>query len=75
MAEVMSVLRPYGFPVAPTPIRMRGAYQQGVGEGRTAQELEPGGAAACEVAQLWTYVEELLWPAVDVEEPLYAYSA
>lgn len=75
MAEVLTALRPYGFPVAPTPIRMRNTYQQGVGEGRTAQELEPGGAAACEVGQLWSYVEGLLWPAVEAEEPLYAFSA
>ncbi|HYG28297.1 MAG TPA: division plane positioning ATPase MipZ [Caulobacteraceae bacterium] len=75
MAEVLTALRPYGIPVAPTPIRMRNTYQQGVGEGRTAQELEPGGAAACEVGQLWSYVEGLLWPSVEAEAPLYAYSA
>jgi chromosome partitioning protein len=74
MGEVMAALRPYGFPIAPV-IRQRTAYHQGFGDGRTAQEIEPQGPAAGEMASLWAYVEGLLWPPIEVEEPLLAYSA
>lgn len=73
--QAMAALRPYGFPVAPVQIRMRPAYQVGVGEGRTAQEIEPEGPAACEIAQLWSWLDERLWPSVEAEAPLFAYSA
>lgn len=76
MDDVLRMLRPYGLPIAPVRIRERAAYQQGFGAGRTAQEIEPEGPAACEIAQLWSYVEGRLWsPVAHVEEPLLARSA
>ena len=54
---------------------MRPSYSQGLGEGRTAQELEPAGPAAGEMAALWDYLAGLLWPAVEVEEEPMALSA
>jgi chromosome partitioning protein len=75
MSEVMQALRPYGLPVAPIRIRQRNAYQQGLGEGRTAQEIEPEGPAAEEMAALWYYVDSLLWPALGEDEPLLARTA
>lgn len=75
MSQAMAALRPYGFPVAPVQIRLRSAYQVCVGEGRTAQEMEPQGPAACEMGELWSWLDAQLWPAVDTEEPLFAYSA
>ena len=74
MSEVMQALRPYGLPIAPIRIRQRTAYHQGLGEGRTAQEIEPEGPAAEEMAALWYYVDSLLWPAVS-DEPLLARTA
>jgi chromosome partitioning protein len=74
MGEVMAALRPYGFPVAPV-IRQRNVYSQGFGDGRTAQEIEPEGPAAGEMAGLWSYLEGLLWPPVEHEEPLLAWTA
>ena len=75
MSEVMQALRPYGLPIAPIRIRQRNAYQQGLGEGRTAQEIEPMGPAAEEMAALWYYVDSLLWPAHGEHEPLLAQTA
>lgn len=75
MSEVMAALRPYGLPVAPIRIRQRSAYHQGLGEGRTAQEIEPDGPAAEEMAALWYYVDGLLWPAIPEDEPLWARTA
>lgn len=76
MDDVTRALRPYGLPVAPVRIRERAAYQHSFGAGRTAQEVEPQGPAACEIGQLWSYVEGLLWPVVrERDEPLLARSA
>lgn len=75
MSEVMQALRPYGLPIAPIRIRQRTAYGQSLGEGRTAQEMEPTGPAAEEMAALWYYVDSLLWPARADQEPLLARSA
>jgi chromosome partitioning protein len=74
MGEVMAALRPYGFPIAPV-IRQRNAYSQGFGHGQTAQEVEPEGPAAGEMAALWTYLDGLLWPPMEAEEPLLAWTA
>jgi len=73
MGEIMAALRPYGFPVAPV-IRQRNAYSQGFGGGRTAQEIEPEGPAAGEMAALWSYLSDMIWPHVEAE-PLMALSA
>jgi chromosome partitioning protein len=76
MDDVLRALRPYGIPIAPVRIRERAAYQQGFPAGRTAQEIEPQGPAACEIKALWTHVEEMLWTAPrELEEPLLARTA
>lgn len=67
--QVTDMLRPMGLPIAHCDMRMRPAYHLGLPHGRTAQEIEPEGAAACEVASLWRYVEGLLWSET-FEEPL-----
>ena len=41
----------------------------------TAQEIEPEGPAAEEMAALWYYVDSLLWPAIGDDEPLLARTA
>jgi len=46
--------------VAPAMLADRAAYAAAAIDGRTAPELEPGGAAAIEVTSLWTYVASRL---------------
>lgn len=48
--------------VAPVMVADRAVYAAAGIDGRTAPELEPGGAAAIEVADLWTYVASRLEP-------------
>jgi chromosome partitioning protein len=36
----------------------RAAFHASVGEGKTAQELEPGGKAAQDVARLWDWLSQ-----------------
>ncbi len=45
-----------GAKVAPVMLSQRAAFTHGVIDGRTAQEFEPGGKAAEEVASLYTWV-------------------
>jgi len=60
--ETMCALRQLGAPIAPVGLRSRTIYQTAISRGFTAQEIEPAGAAAQEVAQLWTHVQQVLWP-------------
>jgi chromosome partitioning protein len=48
-------------PLAPAMLRARTAYQQAMESGRSAEETASGGQAAQEVAQLWRYVENLVF--------------
>jgi len=50
-------------PLAPTMLRARTAYQQAMERGCSAEESAAGGQAAQEVAQLWRYVENLVFGA------------
>lgn len=58
-------LQGLGYPVAPIGLRARAAYQHGVAAGRTAQELDPHGMAACEIGALWSWMFAALWPTAD----------
>lgn len=50
--------------VAPTVLYQRTDYAASVGDGRTAQELDPTGRSAEEIEQLWTFVKSVLSPDV-----------
>lgn len=60
VGEAVLALRGLGGVVAPIGLRSRVAYQQSVALGLTAQEHEPEGAAASEVAALWRWMEARL---------------
>ncbi|MFZ5670619.1 MAG: AAA family ATPase [Pseudomonadota bacterium] len=63
VGQAVRALKALGAPVAGIGLRARVAYQHGVAAGLTAQELEPDGAAAHEIAALWRCVEAAVWPA------------
>jgi chromosome partitioning protein len=63
VTEAAEALAGYGLPIAPTVLRARTAYHTALIDGRAVNELEPGGKAAKETAELWRYVEGLLWPS------------
>jgi chromosome partitioning protein len=53
-------------PVAPTILRSRAAYQQALETGRSVEELGPSPAAQ-EVAELWSFIERLIFGASAAE--------
>jgi chromosome partitioning protein len=55
--RALEALRLMQLPVAPIVIRARAVYQNSLTTGRSAEELEPGNAAAEEIGRLWTYIE------------------
>ncbi len=60
VGEAVLALRGLGGVVAPIGLRSRVAYQQSVSLGLTAQEHEPEGAAASEIAALWRWIDARL---------------
>jgi chromosome partitioning protein len=54
--EAAEGLTAQGAQVAPTMVSQRAAFTHGVIDGRTAQEFEPGGKAAEEVASLYAWL-------------------
>lgn len=60
VGEAVKALRALGGTVSPIGLRARVAYQQGVARGGVAQEVEPNGAAAREIAALWAWLEARL---------------
>jgi chromosome partitioning protein len=60
VGEAVLALRGLGAPVAPIGLRSRVAYQQSVARGLVAQEHEPEGSAASEIAALWRWMEARL---------------
>ena len=54
-AETAEVVTEIGLPVAPVRLSERAAFRHATGSGQTAQETEPAGKAAGEVAALWTW--------------------
>jgi chromosome partitioning protein len=55
-AETAEVVTEIGLPVAPHRLSERAAFRHATGSGQTAQETEPSGKAAAEVAVLWAWV-------------------
>lgn len=60
VGEAVLTLRGLGGVVAPIGLRGRVAYQQSVARGLTAQEHEPGSAAATEITALWRWMDNRL---------------
>jgi chromosome partitioning protein len=54
------VLASYGLDLAPVRLSERVVFKQAVGSGQTAQEIEPEGKAAAEVAALWSWLQQVL---------------
>ena len=61
--EATAALQGYGLPLAPVILHARAAYHAALIDGRAVNELEPSGKAAAEVAALWRYLEQELWPS------------
>lgn len=55
-AETAEVVTEIGLPVAPHRLSERAAFRHATGSGQTAQETEPAGKAAGEVAALWVWI-------------------
>lgn len=56
--EAGEVVAQFGIEVAPIMLPERAAFHHSVGAGKTAQEIEPEGKAAEDVAALWAWVSE-----------------
>ncbi|TXI90085.1 MAG: ParA family protein [Cupriavidus sp.] len=56
--EAAEIVSGFGLAIAPVVLSERAAYHHATGAGKAAQELEPGGRAAEEVAALWTWVRQ-----------------
>ena len=52
--EALQLMR---LPVIPTILRSRVGYQTALATGRSAEELEPGGPAARELADFWAFID------------------
>jgi chromosome partitioning protein len=59
-AEATDVLESYGIPVAPAIIHERRAFSRAVATGRAVAEFEPGGKAAQEITELWSWIKSEL---------------
>jgi chromosome partitioning protein len=58
--EAQEVVKGLGAKVAPVVITQRAAYGHSVISGQTAQEFEPDGKAAEEIAALWAWLQKTL---------------
>ena len=58
-ASVIGAIPAHG-PVATSIVHNRVDYAGAMTDGRTAPELDPKGKAACEIAELWKYVDTQL---------------
>lgn len=56
--EALKLLR---LPVVPTVLRGRMAYQSAFETGRSAEEVDPAGDAAREMADLWSFIDGFLF--------------
>jgi len=62
-AEAEDALTPMGCPIAPVQLSHRAAFRDAPMSGQAAQEIEPDGAAAAEVAALFAWVCDTLAPS------------
>lgn len=58
--EASELIQQFGIKVAPVMLPERAAFHHSVGAGKAAQEIEPDGKGAEDVAALWTWVCELV---------------
>jgi chromosome partitioning protein len=56
----LGALSTFGLPVCRTAIVQRVAHPYSSASGMTAQEYEPGGLAAKEIAQVWKWAKDLM---------------
>jgi cellulose biosynthesis protein BcsQ len=61
--KAREALRFTNYPVAQTALSSRAAFSEAVGRGLGLEELDPRGAAAREMAALWTEIEAAAWTA------------
>ena len=57
VSEVSEALATYGLLAAPTSIHLRAAYSHAIPGGQSAQEYEPRGKAATEIAALYSWLQ------------------
>ena len=62
IADAIEAVRVHGLDVAPVTIQQRAAYAHALTAGQTAQEYEPGGKAAEEMAELYAWLGTVLPP-------------
>lgn len=55
-AETTELVTEIGLQVAPPRLSDRAAFRHATGSGQAAQEIEPSGKAAAEVAELWNWI-------------------
>lgn len=60
-AESAAIIEGMGADLAPVQIHNRKAYARAQIDGQTAQEFEPGGKAAAEIAELYEYINIRLY--------------
>lgn len=60
IADAREAVRVHGLDVAPVTIQQRAAYAHALTAGQTAQEYEPGGKAAEEMAELYAWLRTVL---------------
>jgi chromosome partitioning protein len=60
IADAIEAVRVHGLDVAPVTIQQRAAYAHALTAGQTAQEYEPGGKAAEEMAELYAWLRTIL---------------
>lgn len=60
VAEVTEALATYGLSAAPANIHLRAAYSHAIPGGQSAEEYEPKGKAAAEVAALYVWLQTML---------------
>jgi chromosome partitioning protein len=57
VARTREATQALGLPLSPVELGERRAFMRAVATGRGVSEFEPGGPAAAEIANLWTYVD------------------
>ena len=60
IAEVTEALKTYGLTTAPAAAHLRAAYSHAIPGGQSAQEYEPKGKAAAEVAKLFQWLQSVM---------------
>ena len=58
--EAEELINKFGLVVAPVMLPERAAFHHSVGQGQTAQEIEPNGKAAKNVEDLWLWTRQQL---------------